>query len=131
MNPATYNNHHVPTEDDCELCAFMKPDSGEDEENMDWISRELPGNAKGDGNRTFNPTFRQQEARRCENQARSLKIEDLGPFLFQAEGLQRQGRKEELTQSIQQAIEAKMGEIRQLRKLLRAVEQRNENHPSL
>jgi len=91
----------------------------------------LPGIAKGDGNRTLNPTFRQQEARRYENQARSLKIEDLGPFLFQAEGLQCQRQKEEITNSIQQAIEAKMGKIRQLRKLLRAEEPRNENHPSL
>jgi len=131
MNPATYNNHHVPTEDDCELCGFMKPDSGEDEENTDWISRELPGIAEGDGSRTFNSTFRQQEVRQYQNQARSLKIEDFGPFLFQAEGLQRQRWKEELTQRIQQAIEAKMGEIRQLRKLLRAVEPRNENDPSL
>ena len=131
MNTATNNNHHVPTEDDCELCVFMKPDSGEDEENTNRISRELPGIAEGDGSRTFNPTFPQQEPRRYENHARSSKIEDLGPFLFQAEGLQRQRRKEELTQRIQQAIEAKMGEIRQLRKLLHAMEPRNENHPSL
>jgi len=52
-------------------------------------------------------------------------------FVFQAEGLQRQRRKEELTQRIQQAAETKMGESRQLRKLLRAVDPRNENHPSL
>jgi len=35
MNPATNNSHHEPTKDDCELCGFMKPDSGEDEENTD------------------------------------------------------------------------------------------------
>ena len=130
MNPATNNNHHIRTEDDCELCGFMKPYSGEDEENTDWISRELPSIAEGDASRTFNPTFRQQEPRRYENQAPSLKIEDLVPFLFQAEGLQRQRRKE-LTQRIQQATETKMSESRQLRKLLRAVDPSNENHPSL
>jgi len=79
MNPAPFNNHHEPTEDDCELCGFMKPDSGEDEDNTDRILRELPGIAEGGGNRTLNPTFCQQEPRRYENQARSLNIEDLGP----------------------------------------------------
>ena len=51
-------------------------------------------------------------------------------FVFQTEGLQRQRRKE-LIQRIQQAIEAKMGVLRQLRKLLCAVDSRNGNHPFL
>jgi len=79
MNPAPNNNHHEPTEDDCELCGFMRPDFGKDEENTARISCELPGIAGGGGSSTYNPNLRQQEPRRYENQARLLNMGDLGP----------------------------------------------------
>ena len=64
MNTSANNNHHKPTEDDCELCGLMKPNFGEDEEYTYRISRELPGIAEGAVSRTYNPTSRQQEPRR-------------------------------------------------------------------
>ena len=78
MNPAPNCNHHEPTEDDCEICGFMKPGFPEDEENMDRNSRGLPGIAEGGGGGIYNRTFRQQGPRRYESQARSLNAEDLG-----------------------------------------------------
>ena len=66
MNTSPNNNRHKPTEDDCELCGFMKPNLGEDEEYTDSISRELPGIAEGGVSSTYNQTSRQQEPRRYE-----------------------------------------------------------------
>jgi len=79
MNTSPNNNHYKPTEDDCDLCGFMKPNLWEDEEYTYRISRELPGIADCAVSSTYNQTSRQQEPRRYKYESRSLNIEDLGP----------------------------------------------------
>jgi len=79
MNTSPNNKHYKQTEDDCELCGYIKPNFEEGEEYTYRISRELPGIAEGGVSRTYNPTSRQQEPRRSDYESRSLNIEDLGP----------------------------------------------------